>query len=244
MILLIRNAIFCIAIFAITLTYALLAIFIMHSYKTSRKVAMLWCFLIFKCSKYIVGINYKVHNEKLIRSRGVIIACNHCSAWETFFLAYYFNVPVFILKRSLFHIPLIGLFCKALGMIGIDRNSYSKKHRAHIVSRTNYELSRKRNIVIFPQGTRVPSGETYNYEKFPYKPGITIFAGGHKVVTASTNARKCFGKSLFSFKKSGQIDIIFNESISFEKDASKDEILSKVRTSIENGCKKLDGISV
>ena len=112
--LLLRNAIFFILAFIVTLIYGILALFIIKSYKISRKTAILWCFLILKLSKHIMGITYKVYNQKLIRSRGVIIACNHCSAWETFFLGYYFNMPVFILKRSLFHVPLIGLMVTLL----------------------------------------------------------------------------------------------------------------------------------
>ena len=238
--LLLRNAIFFILAFIVTLIYGILALFIIKSYKISRKTAILWCFLILKLSKHIMGITYKVYNQKLIRSRGVIIACNHCSAWETFFLGYYFNMPVFILKRSLFHVPLIGLMCKTLEMIGIDRNSYSKKHKQNILTRTNNELSRKRNIIIFPQGTRVPIEETYNYNKYPYKAGITLFAPGHKVITASTDARKYFGKGLFSFKKPGIIHISFNETISFSKDADKDQIINAIKNSIEKGCKNIN----
>jgi 1-acyl-sn-glycerol-3-phosphate acyltransferase len=151
-------------------------------------------------------------------------------------------MPVFILKKSLFRIPLIGLFCRSLEMIGIDRNSYSKQHKIKIITKTNKALAAKRNIVIFPQGTRVPSNETYNYEKYPYKAGITIFAPENKVITASTNARQFFGKSLFSFKKAGVIHIKFNDVLHFQKDAQKDEIITKVRNSIEKGCKQIDSL--
>lgn len=239
MILLFRNIIFCILIFVITLFYGIMALFLMHSYRLSQIAALIWCKAIFVLSKHITGVTYKVHNKKMTALRGVIIASNHCSAWETFFLAYYFGIPVFILKRSLFHIPLIGLFVRKLGMIGIDRHSFSKKHQVAIMKRTNEELARNRNIVIFPQGTRVSIEDTYNYEKYPYKSGIALFAPGHRVLTASTDARKFFGKSLFSLKKPGVIQIVFNEKIDFSQDATKEEIVTKIRNSIEEGCKTL-----
>lgn len=238
-VLLLRNAVFFCLIFCTTMMYGLCAIFIMHSYMASKKAAFIWLRSIFLASKYIVGVKYKIHNVKLVKSRGVIIACNHCSAWETFFLAYYFDIPVFILKKSLFHLPLIGLFLRTFKMIGIDRNSYSKKHREAIIHRTQYALDHKRNIVIFPQGTRVPTEETYNYDKYPFKSGIAIFAAGNKVITSSTNARQYFGKGLFSFKKPGTIQIKFNELMEFSKKATKEDMIGQVRESIEKGCKQL-----
>lgn len=237
--LLLRNAVFCVLIFLATLLYGLCAVFIVYSSKISKFAAFIWIKVIFFLSKYLVGIDYKIHNGELAKSRGIIIASNHCSAWETFFLAYYFDMPVFILKRSLFHVPLIGLFLRTFEMVGIDRNSYSKKHREAIIRTTKSALDQKRNIVIFPQGTRVPIKETYNHKKYPFKAGISIFAGGNKVLTTSTDARKHFGKGLFSFKTPGTIHIRFNELIDIANDASKDEIISQIRASIEQGCEQL-----
>lgn len=209
------------------------------SYHFARKVSSVWVAAMLFLTKHIARIDYTIHNEKIFKTKGIIIACNHCSAWETIFIAHYFNIPTFILKKSLFNIPILGNFLQTLRMIGVDRGSYSKEQRQKIVKRTSAELHSGRSIAIFPQGTRVPMNETFNYAKYPFKPGITIFCKGHTVCTISTDARKCFGKSFFSFKKKGRINVIFNDEIKIADDATKDEIMNSVRNSIEKGCKKI-----
>jgi 1-acyl-sn-glycerol-3-phosphate acyltransferase len=235
----IRTIIFGIFAFIAILMYGVCLLPSLFSYTFARRVSIIFMQVLLFITKHIARINYTIENEIEMKKNGVIIACNHCSAWETFFIAYYFKVPTFILKKSLFIIPILGNFLKTLRMIGIDRHSYSKQYRQLIVDRATAELQSGGNIAIFPQGTRVPIEETFNYEKYPYKPGITIFCRGHTICTVSTDARKCFGKSLFSLKKSGTIHVRFNDTIAIPNDATKDEIMQKVQNSIESGCKKI-----
>lgn len=235
----IRTVIFGILAFISILIYGMCLLPSLFSYSFARKVSHIFMQMLFFLTKHIARINYTIENEMEMKKNGVIIACNHCSAWETFFIAYYFKVPTFILKKSLFNIPILGNFLKTLKMIGIDRRSYSKQYRQLIVNRTTAVLNAGGNIAIFPQGTRVPIEETFNYEKYPFKPGITIFCRGNTICTISTDARKCFGKSLFSLKKNGTIRVRFNDTINISHDATKDDIMQKVQSSIESGCRKI-----
>lgn len=234
----IRYVIFVIFAFFITVFYILCIPFAFCSKKFARFISILWVDSLLFITRFIARIQIKVINN-LPKKDGIIIVANHCSAWETFFIASQFKMPTFILKKSLFHIPLLGLFLNALDMIGIDRNSYSKGHREKIIKKADEELASGRNMAIFPQGTRVPIEQTYNYEKYPYKAGVTIFSKGHTVLTISTDSRKTFGKSLFSYKKSGVINVIFNEYLSLDERLSKNEMMEVVRNSIEKGCKKI-----
>ncbi|MFT4967958.1 MAG: 1-acyl-sn-glycerol-3-phosphate acyltransferase [Candidatus Deianiraeaceae bacterium] len=251
----IRTALFNIIILSVTIVMSIVTFIIINilmyglffiplfAHKYSKKIAIkaviIWSVIFLFLLKYITNIKFVVHNAKIIQKKGVIIACNHCSAWETFFFNFQCNVPAFILKKSLLQIPIIGFFGKSIGMIGIDRKSYTKKCRDEIINKANSELKNGRNIIIFPQGTRVPTLETFNRQKYPYKPGITIFARGHYVVTASTNARVYFGKSLFSLKKSGTIHVIFNECFYINEHLSKNDIMDKISYSIDRGCKQI-----
>lgn len=236
---LIRTGVFSVFVFISILIYGSFLPLAFCSRKIAKSVSVVWLNIIFILVKYTLNIKIKIHKPEIAKRRGVIVVSNHCSAWETLFIAHYFDIPTFVLKKSLFKVPLLGYFLQALNMIGIDRESYSKKHRQEIVKRAHTELTNGHNMAIFPQGTRVPIEETYNYEKYPYKSGVTIFAGGHYVMTMSTDARKCFGKSLFSLKKAGSINVIFNDCIKIDYDLSKHEIIDIIRKSIENGCKKI-----
>lgn len=239
-----RTIVFDVALFLSTVVLAFSLLPSLFSKKIAKSCAMTWVRTIFVLSKYIAKVDFKIIDEDVFLSRknnakGIIVTCNHCSAWETFFISNYFKTPIFILKKSLFLIPIVGNFLKILGMIGIDRNSYNKESRQIIVNTTQKMLNIGRNIAIFPQGTRVPISETFNYEKYPFKSGVAIFAGGNSVLTVSTNAREFFGKGLFSFKKSGTIYIKFNEIINFQTESTKQEIIQTIQKSIEKGCRSL-----
>ena len=235
----IGNLLFRISMIAIGLVYISLSPIAAVSTQFARKTTMIWLSSIIVCSRIFCGIKVQIHNNHFHHEKGIIVASNHCSAWETFFISQYYNVPVFILKKSLTQIPFIRIFIKKFNMIGIDRDSYSKKNIVNIIKNANATLKLGRNIVIFPQGTRVPIEESYNYTQYPYKSGVAMFASGKRIVTISTDASKCFGKGLFSKKKSGSINIIFNEIMTIESGASKEEIANKIRNSIEVGLKKI-----
>ena len=236
---LIGNLLFKISMVAIGFVYILFSPIAATSIKFARKITMIWLASIIICARIFCGVKVKIHNDNFRHEKGIIITSNHCSAWETFFISHYYNVPVFILKKSLTQIPFIKVFIKKFNMIGIDRDSYSKHNIINIVKNANESLASGRNIVIFPQGTRVPIEETYNYKRYPYKSGVAMFASGKSVLTISTDASKCFGRGLFSKKKSGTIHIMFNEILTIKDDEQKEEIANKIRYSIEVGLKKI-----
>ena len=64
--------------------------------------------------------------EKILNNEKFFIASAHQSQFETFFLQYLFNSPVFILKKELLKIPIFGWYLKKIGSISIDRNKISK----------------------------------------------------------------------------------------------------------------------
>ncbi len=235
----IRNILFFISMAIVCLCYALLSPCVIFSEKLSRKITMVWLWSILFFARILCGIKTKIHNEQYKDTKGIIIASNHCSAWETFFISHYYNVPVFVLKKSLMKIPCIGLFLKKFGMIGIDRESYSKKTQGIIIQIANTTLISGRNIVIFPQGTRVPIEQSFNYKQYPYKSGVAMFSSGKRILTISTDASKCFGRGMFSWKNSGTINVIFNEILDIEPNSNKQEITDKIRHSIESGLKKI-----
>ena len=233
----IQNLTFFIITILCGILYILICPFVIASERLSRKVTMLWLWSIISSTKIFCKI--QLHNAQYQNISGVIIASNHCSAWETFFISHYYNVPIFILKKSLMNIPVIGLFLHKFGMIGIERDNLSKKAIMNIIKKSNEIISQNKNIVIFPQGTRVSIEDSFNYEKFPYKSGIAMFAIDKNILTISTDASKVFGRGLFSWKKTGIINVSFNEIIKFETGSKKDEISEKIRISIEKGLKEI-----
>ena len=97
------------------------------------------------------------------------------------------------------------------------------------------------NIIIFPQGTRVPPQSTI--KDYPYKPGFIalIKSIGADIVPMALNSGNLWKKKQF-LKPSGTITMKFMDPIKYEdiKDLSKEEIIAKIEKIIEPESQKLN----
>jgi 1-acyl-sn-glycerol-3-phosphate acyltransferase len=115
---------------------------------------------------HVAGVRYRIEGREHLPDGPVIIAAKHQSALDTFLFHGLLDDPVYILKRELFRIPLVGWYMKAAGMIGIDRAAGAQALRSMLTA-CGTALEAGRQIIIFPEGTRVPPGESR-----PYHPGV------------------------------------------------------------------------
>jgi 1-acyl-sn-glycerol-3-phosphate acyltransferase len=93
----------------------------------------------------------------------VLVAAKHQSTWETFALLTILHDPTFILKRELLWIPFFGWFARHAGMIPVDRGG-GKAALVAMTARARAALDDGRQIVVFPEGTRRPSGAEPKYK--------------------------------------------------------------------------------
>jgi len=168
----------------------------------------IWAKYSIKLVKLILKINYRLQGEDNIPIGNCIIASNHQSAWETIFFLYYFKNPIFILKKELFYLPIIGLYCKRIGMVFIDRK---KPHNAIKKLKKSFAKEDDRKIIIFPEGTRV----SY-MKKSAFKSGITFISKnlGLSIIPSAHNAGKFWPKG-FGSKSPGTIKIKFLTPIAY-----------------------------
>lgn len=186
----------------------------------------------------VLGITCKITGlENVPKGENFIVASKHLSAWETFYLSYYFKIPVFVLKQSLFMVPVFGWFLWRVGMIGLDRTSGVQMIKK--LQRTSrLAIADKRHIVIFPQGTRVPLVNLYDTAKYPYKRGIVTIsdAVGHHVpiLPVSTNSVEYFGRGFLSAKKSGKICLHFLKPIQRSHYNNSADFMKSIQNCIED----------
>ena len=93
----------------------------------------------------------------------LIVASKHQSMWETFALLQFFDQPLFIFKRELKWIPLFGWYLIKANMIGVDRRAGGRSLLA-MARRAGEEVRRGRQLIIFPEGTRVAVDAPPNYK--------------------------------------------------------------------------------
>jgi 1-acyl-sn-glycerol-3-phosphate acyltransferase len=144
-----------IALPAIVLPYSVM-LAVLRSYARSS----LWLL------RVVCGIKVEWRGREKIPSGACLVACKHQSLWETFALYVILGDPTFVLKRELMWLPLFGWLARKSGMIPIDRGGRTTA-LARMVARARAEIARSRQIVVFPEGTRLaPDAEPR------YMPGI------------------------------------------------------------------------
>ena len=99
---------------------------------------------------------------------GVIIAAKHQSFLETFALLKYTPDFAIVLKRQLTYIPLFGLYLIVSNQISIDRTQGRQALR-QIAAAAKSVLAERRQILIYPEGTRRPPGAPPRY-----RPGVAV----------------------------------------------------------------------
>jgi 1-acyl-sn-glycerol-3-phosphate acyltransferase len=126
-------------------------------------VAKLWGRGCLRLARAICGLNVEWRGLEKIPPGAVLVAAKHQSAWDTFALMTVLDDPTYVLKRELTWIPLFGWGLMKGGMIPVDRSA-GKEALTGLIARTQAALSEKRQVIIFPEGTRRPPGADPDYK--------------------------------------------------------------------------------
>jgi 1-acyl-sn-glycerol-3-phosphate acyltransferase len=164
------------------------------------KAAHLWIDGTLFLLRLTCGLGHRELGVEHLPKGPAIIAAKHQSAWETLFLSRRLGRPAFILKRELLMIPVFGWFIQKVGMIAVDRAGKAAALKK-MVRDANDRFAQGRQIIIFPEGTRVAPGEHK-----PYQPGIAALYGqlNVPVVPVALNSGLYWGRKAW-MKKPGKI---------------------------------------
>ncbi|MEO7206085.1 MAG: lysophospholipid acyltransferase family protein [Steroidobacteraceae bacterium] len=198
-------------------------------YRAQFAIARSWARLQFWLLGKVCGLTFTVEGRERIPAGNHIVMSNHTSAWETIAQFLIFPPQVWVLKRELLWIPLIGWGLKLLRPISINRGA---GHRAvnQVIDQGKERLAAGLWIIIFPEGTRVVAGEK---RKYGVSGALLATETGKFVVPLSHNAAD-FWVRRGILKKAGTIRVVIGEPIDATgKDAR--ELNDEVRRSIEAG---------
>jgi 1-acyl-sn-glycerol-3-phosphate acyltransferase len=173
------------------------------------KIANVWGLTNLVALKYICGLNYRLIGLENIPDSASIFVCKHQSSWETIALRAIFpKQQTWVVKQELVNIPVLGSALKMLQAIPIDRSSGIKALK-QLIKRGTQSLNNGRNVMIFPEGTRVPPGS-----KGSYNVGAALLAEqtNSEIIPIAHNAGIFWGRRRLT-KKPGTIDIIIGKSI-------------------------------
>lgn len=125
-------------------------------------LARFWGIVLLQVLKWTCRLDYRVEGREHLPPGNHIALWKHSSSWETIAMAVLFPRQVWVLKRELTWIPVVGWGIRQLHAIAIDRKS---GHSAvgQVVEQGRQRLEEGDWIMIFPEGTRMPLGQTRRY---------------------------------------------------------------------------------
>ncbi len=132
-------------------------------YRLISKAGQYWGKINLLALKWICGLGYQVQGEDNLPPSPCIVLCKHQSTWETIALrALLPPEHTWVIKRELLRIPFFGWALAVYRPIAIDRSN-TRRSIQKLLDQGKYWLDKGRWIIIFPEGTRVTSGQRQHY---------------------------------------------------------------------------------
>lgn len=159
------------------------------------------------------GVKYRVHGlEHIDPLKASLVLSRHESAWETLAFQKIFPRQAYVLKQELLKVPFFGWGMSLLNPIAIDRSA-GRKALNQMLKEGKERLNHQDWVVVFPEGTRMPSGEL---GKVNVGGSMLAIKAKSPVYLVAHNAGKCWPKNSF-IKKPGTIDVYISEALDAEQ---------------------------
>ncbi|KAA5804127.1 1-acyl-sn-glycerol-3-phosphate acyltransferase [Alkalicaulis satelles] len=198
----------------------------------TRAAFRVYLALVFAGLRVLCGVRYQVKGREFLPEGGALVASKHQSMFETLALWAILPDPAIILKKELSYLPFFGWYAMKLKNIKVDRAAGAKALRA-MLKQARERAGEGRQVVIFPQGTRLAPGEHESY-----KPGVAglYSAMGAPCIPVALNSGLYWPPRGF-VRRPGTIIVEFLPAI--EPGLAKDAFMAELETRIETASNAL-----
>ena len=132
-------------------------------FRLLQRIATTGNYLVMQWLRLTFNIKIVVSGTENIPSGACVILSNHQSTWEAFYMQWFFQPACFILKRELLWIPFFGWALFLMRPIAIKRSRPASAIR-YVLKQGTKRLLAGNRIVIYPEGTRVASGQLGDFK--------------------------------------------------------------------------------
>jgi len=176
--------------------------------RVTYAAAVSWARSVLFMLRWLCGLDYVVEGLEHLPATTSIVLVKHSSAWETVAQLRIFPGQTWVLKRELIWIPVFGWVLRNLKPIAIDRKA-GRTAVQRVLDQGRQRLAEGIWVVIFPEGTRVPAGETRRYGM---SGALLAEAAGLPVVPVAHNAGDYWPRRSW-LKRPGTIRVVIGPVI-------------------------------
>ncbi len=161
--LLLRSLVFQLYFYA-SVAVASLSIFLMwpFPFRIRSAIARNWGKSMLWVGRVVCGLDYVIEGEENIPTVPSVIMIKHTTVFETYAQLAIFPPQTWVVKRELQWIPIFGWGLASMRPIAINRSA-GRRAVTQVIEQGLDRLSRGIWITIFPEGTRVRTGQTKKY---------------------------------------------------------------------------------
>ena len=123
-----------------------------------------WVSLVLWWLKVTCGIQVEVHGKEHLGQEPGILLMKHMSTWDALYSQLLVSPQTTVIKRKLLWIPCFGWAFWVTNPIAIDREQRMSALR-YIVAEGRKRLAAGVWVTLFPEGTRIPSGEVGKFQR-------------------------------------------------------------------------------
>lgn len=175
-------------------------------------------------ARWMVGIRQDVRGE--VPTGAVLVPAKHQSFLDILMIFNAVPQPRFIMKYELLFTPIIGIYAWRLGCVPVRRGKRGAAIKAMLADVDSGRVA-PGQLVIYPQGTRVPAGAYRPYKVGPY---VLYKETGQAAVPVATNAGLFWPKGTM-LRKPGLAVVEFLDPI--EQGVDQEDFMGRLEAVIE-----------
>jgi 1-acyl-sn-glycerol-3-phosphate acyltransferase len=172
-------------------------------------LARVWGRVILAVLRWTCRLDYRVEGTEHLPAGNHVVLMKHSSSWETAAQAVLIPPQVWVLKRELTWIPFVGWGIRQLHAIAVRRGSTGPAAVRDVIAQGQRRLAEGVWVVVFPEGTRMPQGQTRKYGA----SGAMLAAAAGKLIVPIAHDSGYYWPRRGLMKRAGTIRVVIGPPI-------------------------------